>query len=254
MLDFSLDKYMVLCESLLDEFTSVLTFRDFLQNQDLNGSMVIIRHDVDKYPQRAERMAQLEYKMGITSTYYFRSIKTVLNSELIRNIDDMGHEIGYHYEVFSQNNGMVSKAVSEFSSNLKMFREIVGITTVCMHGSPQSQINELDIWNHMKLEDYQLTGEPYLSLSECGLHYFTDTGRNWLKDRGNIRDRIIGAQIPDNVNKTDDLISYIRNNEISLAMINIHPQRWTIGYSEWLSELINQSIKNQIKSLLIKFR
>ena len=63
--------------------------------------MVVLRHDIDRKPMNALRMAELEYELGIQSTYYFR-FPCTFKPEIIRKIRDLGHEVGYHYEVLSK--------------------------------------------------------------------------------------------------------------------------------------------------------
>ena len=40
-------------------------------------------------------MARKEAEMGITATYYFRTHDDVFKPDIIREIADLGHEIGY---------------------------------------------------------------------------------------------------------------------------------------------------------------
>lgn len=59
---------------------------------------VILRHDVDARPHNALNIAQLEHSLGIKGSYYFRMVPECFDTEIIRRIASMGHEIGYHYE------------------------------------------------------------------------------------------------------------------------------------------------------------
>ena len=45
------------------------------------------------------------------------------------------NEVGYHYEVLSKAKGDYEKAVELFEQELKEFRKIVDVKTICMHGS-----------------------------------------------------------------------------------------------------------------------
>ena len=57
-----------------------------------------MRHDVDKLPGNALKMARLEHEMGVKATYYFRAVPVSWDEGIIREIAGMGHEVGYHYE------------------------------------------------------------------------------------------------------------------------------------------------------------
>jgi hypothetical protein len=41
-------------------------------------------------------MAKLEAALGIKATYYFRTIPKTFKPEIIKEIVDIGHELGYH--------------------------------------------------------------------------------------------------------------------------------------------------------------
>jgi len=57
---------------------------------------------VDRKPGNALKMARLEDEMGIRATYFFRIVKESYDEDIIRQIAEMGHEIGYHYENLSE--------------------------------------------------------------------------------------------------------------------------------------------------------
>jgi hypothetical protein len=68
-----------------------------------NNKLVVLRHDVYRKPMNALQMAELEHDLGIQSTYYFRFPYT-FKSDIIGKIHDLGHEVGYLYEVLSKAN------------------------------------------------------------------------------------------------------------------------------------------------------
>ena len=57
------------------------------------------------------------------------------------------------------------------------------------------------------------------------------------------------------IKNTYDLINKIKNNELpDKIMMNVHPQRWTDDSFGWYKELILQSMKNQVKSMIVKYK
>ncbi|MDZ7721988.1 MAG: hypothetical protein U5R06_03960 [candidate division KSB1 bacterium] len=94
MPDFTLKTYQKLMQSVVD--APILTFESFIQNPHQYG--IILRHDVDRRPEYALAMAQLEAEYGIRGTYYFRIVPESFQPHIIRQIAELGHEIGYHYE------------------------------------------------------------------------------------------------------------------------------------------------------------
>ncbi len=106
-MDFTLSRYKELCLALLDSGYTPLTVYSYLvlggQKNNNNNKLVVLRHDIDRKPKNALRMAKLEHELGIQSTYYFRFPYT-FKPDIIRKINDLGHEVGYHYEVLSKAN------------------------------------------------------------------------------------------------------------------------------------------------------
>ncbi|MEZ5199008.1 MAG: OST-HTH/LOTUS domain-containing protein [Bacteroidales bacterium] len=72
------------------------TFSEFLAISEQKA--VILRHDVDTKKNNSLRFAQIQNKYGIKGSYYFRMVPQSFDKDIIRQIADLGHEIGYHYE------------------------------------------------------------------------------------------------------------------------------------------------------------
>jgi MoaA/NifB/PqqE/SkfB family radical SAM enzyme len=72
-------------------------------------------------PENALKMAELEYALGVTSTYYFRYPYTFI-PEIIEQILSLGHEVGYHYEVLAKARGDYGKAIDLFARELEEFQ------------------------------------------------------------------------------------------------------------------------------------
>ncbi len=217
-------------------------------------------------------MARMEHRLGIRGSYYFRVVKESWDEDIIRQIAGMGHEIGYHYEDLSLCRGDIGEAIRHFEEQLKRFREIVDVKTICMHGSPLSKHDNRDLWKGYDYRDYDLIGEPYFDLDFSGLFYLTDTGRRWDGGNVSVRDKVQkkvsrrGSQkdtqriaeeenpIP-SFRHTRDIITAINNDTLPYpVMITIHPQRWTNKPLPWLHELLWQNTKNIIKKHLVRLQ
>jgi peptidoglycan/xylan/chitin deacetylase (PgdA/CDA1 family) len=96
MRDFTLTTYKKLLHELLANGYSFQTLQDFIQQAE--DKTVILRHDVDRLPGNALVIAKIEREAGIKASYYFRIVKESYDEDIIRQIAEMGHEIGYHYE------------------------------------------------------------------------------------------------------------------------------------------------------------
>jgi hypothetical protein len=252
-LDFTIKIFSDLLESFIKSDYGFVTVREYFENQPDSG--IILRHDVDKKPYNALVLAKIEKDFGIKGTYYFRILRSSFNLDIMQSISSLGHEIGYHYEEFSMNNGDLKRSLSSFEKNLGIFKKYFDVKTICMHGSPLSKFDNRDIWKTYDYRKYNLIGEPYLDIDFKKMFYLTDTGRKWNAKSVILRDKV---QVSDNIPKferTSDIIEAVKNNEFPrLAMITIHPQRWTDKYVEWFLELIFQNIKNTAKWFMNKVK
>ncbi len=233
--DFTLDKYQELCRVIGEKYRFCTVFEYLSQRPD--GNIIIVRHDVDRRINNSLHMAELEHDLNIRSSYYFRYPST-FRPDIITTIRDLGHEIGYHYEVLSKTRGNYENAVSLFASELGEFRKISPINTICMHGSPLSKFNNRDLWDRYDYHTYGISGEAFLSFekNDEGLTYLTDTGRTW-SGKQSLRDAIRTQPCNDelvSLNTTDDLIEWINGGPGKKLYLTIHPERWSLTYSEWL--------------------
>jgi len=228
-LDFTMDKYRLLLYA-LDGY-KIYTVRRYLEEKPSEG-FVILRHDVDRIPMNAQKMADLERELGIQSTYYFRYTRGTFRKDIIKTISSMGHEIGYHYETLSKTNGDYEKAIKLFQLELSEFRKICNVRTISMHGKPLSnQINDM-IWKYRNFNEFDLLGDSNLSISN--LPYFTDAGRTW-DNSNNLRDYLKTPTLKAfNIKMTNDLINLFIQRSYPSFYINVHPERWVTNRSEWI--------------------
>jgi hypothetical protein len=257
-MDFTIKKYSALIESLIKAGYCFQTFKQFLQNPQTKA--VVFRHDVDLLPENSYRTALIENSFGVCGSYYFRIVKESFKPEIIQKIEALGHEIGYHYENMDTCRGKVEDAYRDFCTHLATFRSIVPINSVCMHGSPLSKYDNRDIWKKYDYKKLGLIGEPYFDLDFSKILYLTDTGRCWNGSKTNVRDKAqnTGQTFMSglyNFSHTTEIIRSIKEEKLpSQIMINVHPQRWSNNVVLWSKELIMQSLKNQVKRLLVLSR
>jgi hypothetical protein len=217
---------------------------------------IILRHDVDRDINRAVDMASIEFEYGLKSTYYFRHIKSVFKPDAIKQIAEMGHEIGYHYEVLDKSKGDLLKAQEIFISELEDFRKISPIKTVCMHGNPLTKWVNSNFWNSYQLSDFGIMGEPYISIDYSNVAYLTDTGRTWSEPNVNVKDIVYDGNrvMLSAIKSTNDVINLINEGRMPQICISAHPNRWCDGFVGWSKEYIFQNIKNIVKYYIIASR
>ncbi len=256
-MDFTLDIYSLLLDALKKAGYEFVTVTEAAESgvRSQESRQIILRHDVDLLPYHSLRTAEMEHAKGIRATYYFRAVAESWDEDVIRKIAAMGHEVGYHYENLTAANGDVSVAYKDFCGNLGRLRNLVPVTSICMHGSPRSPYDSKDIWKRYSYRDLGIVAEPYFDTDFSQWFYLTDTGRRWDGYRVSVRDRVPQYQEEWEraglvFHSTEDIIR--RVNELPVRiMITTHPQRWNPFGWAWIQELVMQSVKNIVKRFLI---
>ena len=254
-MDFSQKKYFDLLVALQKQGYSFITFSQYCKG-DRPDKYIILRHDVDLLPNNSLAFAKIEAGLGIKGSFYFRVISESWNEAVIKEIAALGHEIGYHYENLSVCKSNTELAIADFEKNLKRFREIVPISTISMHGSVRSRVDNRDIWKVIDYKNYGIIGEPYIDINYDDVFYLTDTGRKWDGWKTSIWDKVPQQEKWNKqgltFHSTDDIICSVENDTFpERVMMTFHPQRWHDKLFPWLKELVLQNIKNVVKRFLL---
>lgn len=228
--DFSYQIYRLLILSLLEQGYQFLSFIDYL-SKPLSKS-VILRHDIDIFASAALPLAELEHNLGVSGTYYFRTSRHSFRPDVILKIAKLNHEIGYHYEDLSRNNGDMVESISEFGKHLSLFRKLYPVKTICMHGSSGSPYDNRELWKHYQLADFGLIGEPYISLDFNRVLYMSDTTQRWDGGGIAVRDKVV-SDFNFRFRTTKDILCNI-NSLPDHIMITIHPELWAGNLPHWL--------------------
>ena len=250
--DFTYDIYSGLIDSFKKSGYSFRPFIDYISDGSDIERCVVVRHDVDRLPENALKMAYMENDSGIKTSYFFRAVDHLYDGSIIKMIATLGHEVSYHYEDLSLCRGNYELAIKNFESNLKTFREFYPVKTICMHGSPLSQFDNKKLWEKYDYRDYGIIADPSFDLDYDEVFYITDTGRSWNNSQASVRDKI-NSKFEIAIKDTHQLIEKIQSNELpDKILINVHPQRWSDEFVPWASELVRQRVKNQIKKWMIR--
>lgn len=251
--DMTLKGYRELLECFLRQ-----GFRSYPMEAHFEGKAsfekcLLLRHDVDKRPGQSLHMARLEKEMGISGTYYFRSVPASFDPAVIRKISELGHEIGYHYEDLALCRGNLNEAIRSFRKNLKRLRELVPVRTACMHGSPLSSHDNRLLYEKLDPEEEGLIGEPYFDIDRGRFLYLTDTGGRWDDEASGIRDEGDGGRY--GIRTSQQLMSALHERRLpGRILLTVHPQRWIDAPLPWAREQGGQWIKNRIKRLIKRRR
>lgn len=247
--DFTFQAYEELLTAGLEAGYEHLTVREYLSRDSFPDRFVIHRHDVDRKPENSLQMARIEAEHGVSSTYYFRTIDKTFKPAIFREIDDLGHEIGYHYEDMDRADGDIDDAHRSFEVELERLREHVPIKTVCMHGNPLTAHDNRNLWaDDRGFEAYDLLGEAYLSMDFEDVTYFSDTGRTWQDGALKIKDHTMGEGSKQvTAQSTFDLVSILSECDVQRACLLSHPNRWADGPVEYIAESMKDISVNAVK-------
>ena len=95
-MDFTVKTYRDLLDSLIQTGYSFQTFSAFLNKPE--DRVILLRHDVDDKKLNSLHFAKIQHELGIKGSYYFRMVPQSFDESVIKQIANLGHEIGYHYE------------------------------------------------------------------------------------------------------------------------------------------------------------
>lgn len=245
---FTYKKWDVFCAQLQKAGLQSIPACKVKPNSD---NYLVLKHDVEINVPSAYRMAQIEQKYGHCGSYYVQAylLDDSQNIKLLQQMQAMGHEISYHYDVMDSCKGNLDKAITEFEANRKRF-EASGlcVITVCQHGNPVVErvgyTSNRDFFRSDRVQGL------YPGLSDIMVDYPEKykTNYQYFSDAGRIFKQIFDPINNDVVNSDEKNIPYKNLSDLFNALdkqtgniISTHPHRWTAS-----------AVKYVIKSAVFK--
>lgn len=201
-----------------------------------NPHYVVLKHDVETNVQKAYQLAKIENKYGHKGSFYVQAylMHNQENIIMLREMQEMGHEISYHYDVMDSCQGDLDKAIQEFHSNIELFeRNGFLIQTVCQHGNPivvrKGYTSNRDFFRSEKVRRiYPLICDVMVNLKSD-----IPTEFDYYSDAGRVFKRIYDPLNNDVVNSDDKNVSFKDLSTLLEALnyqngniISNHPHRW----------------------------
>lgn len=197
---------------------------------------LVLKHDVETDVKKAYTMAKIEMAYGHRGSYYVQAylMNDRNNIEMLSEMQRMGHEISYHYDVLDSNKGNIDKAISEFEKNKIIFEQNGFILkTVCQHGNPVVErigyTSNRDFFRNQKVQ------EKYSEISDIMVDFKNKTNTDYLyySDAGRKFKLIFDPINNDVINSDDKNIPYENLDELFTVIskgdniiISTHPHRW----------------------------
>ena len=219
--NFTLKHYEDICNIILKNQYKVCFFNDNLDNLE---NVLILRHDVDQSLDQSIKIAKIENKYNIKSTFFiwlrspFYNIFEKKYSDIIYEIANLGHQIGLHFDESAyriENEVDLNNYINKEANIIKGFFNI-DIFAVSMH-RPSKWILDNDIRFKKYINTYS---KKYFE----EFKYFSDSRRQWKE--GCICNKI-------NINKYNKL------------HILIHPFWWIdkdISFNERMFDYIRDKV------------
>lgn len=227
-----------------------------------SGNYLVLKHDVETNVYSAYRMAQIEQKYGHRGSYYVQAylLDDAQNVKLLRKMQEMGHEVSYHYDVMDSCKGNLEKAITEFEANRKRFEDNgLKVITVCQHGNPV--VERVGYTSNRDFFRSERVQALYPDLSDIMVDYPDKhkTNYQYFSDAGRIFKRIFDPINNDVVNSDEKNIPYKNLSDLFNALdnqagniISTHPHRWTGSAVKYvIKNVIFKTVKSAAK-LLIK--
>jgi hypothetical protein len=257
---FTFAKWKQFCAFVKESGTQTLRADQFL-GSNIKSPFIILKHDVETNPQNALEIARIEHSFGLCGTYYVQGylLDESVNIPIFKEIQTLGHEVSYHYDVMDSNQGDIERAKIEFDKYIKLFQsQGFKIQTVCQHGNPvikrSGYTSNRDFFrrsgNSPKYDAILDIVVNFKSELNLDYTYISDAGLQW---------NIIGDPETDDQNATPDqtkiagivsLQEMIANGDS--LVISMHPHRWQRSYLKLLLKTILFKVLKKIAWIVLK--
>ena len=190
-------------------------------------NILILRHDIDQSLEQSIKIAAIENKYNIKSTFFlwlrspFYNIFEKKYSDIVYQINNLGHQIGLHFDesVYKIDNEIDLNQYIEKEINLIKTYFSINIYAVSMH-RPSKWI--LD--NNIQLDNYINT---YSKIYFKDFKYISDSRRQW---------------------KEGCICKKINTNNYSKLHVLIHPF-WWVEKDISFDQIMSDFIKNKVNKL-----
>lgn len=221
------------CKELAEKGVRSISTREILAS---TANYVVLKHDVETNVPKAYRLAAIEHKYGHRGSYYVQAylLHDAANIRLLQEMQQMGHEISYHYDVMDSCKGDLDKAIKEFADNKQLFEKNgFVISTVCQHGNPVVERIGYTSNRDFFRSDQVRVLYPKITDVMVNLKGDVPTDFVYYSDAGRVFKMIYDPLNNDIVNSDDKNIAYQNLDKLIEALdfskgiiISTHPHRW----------------------------
>ncbi len=258
---FVYKKWDLFCEELVRKNKYSVTAREVLKGI-ASSTYVVLKHDVETDVSKAYKMAVIERQHGHRGTYYIQAylLENKENVKMLQEMQSMGHEISYHYDVMDSNKGDIDKAIVEFEQNKETFEKNgFVVETVCQHGNPV--IERIGYTSNRDFFRNEKVRELYSNIADIMVDFPEKSGTeySYYSDAGRVFKKIYDPFTNDIVNSDEKNIAYDNLDDLlkTIAMndnciISVHPHRWTSSAMVYILKTSMFKCIKRIAKLMMK--
>lgn len=197
---------------------------------------VVLKHDVETFVPKAYRLAKIEHKYDICGSYYVQAylLSDPENIRLLKEMQEWGHEISYHYDVLDAHAGDYKAAEVSFKRFMKVFADNGFIfNTICQHGNPVKKrvgyTSNRDFFRNEEIHShYPELVDMVVDYSKHTRHdynYISDASYRWniitLPETNDLHPKVKNTRI----GGFNNLLKLVQSTNKSYV-ISTHPHRW----------------------------
>ena len=243
---FTFDYWNSFCRDLHESNVHSITAKQLMHDHP-SSPYVVLKHDVETNVGNALRMAEIEHKWGHCASYYVQAylLDKEENVAKLLKMQEMGHEISYHYDVMDANGGHLPSAILDFESKLELFKKHgFYIETLCQHGNPvverKGYTSNRDFFRSPEVQAKYpdladiMVDFKQKAASTTDYLYFSDAGRKFKLIYDPINNDLVPSDdknIP--FENLKDLWTYVLQQNAN-SIISTHPHRWVASKTKFM--------------------
>tara|TARA_R110002020_G_scaffold25288_1_gene82507 strand:+ start:88 stop:732 length:645 start_codon:yes stop_codon:yes gene_type:complete len=176
---FFLDSYKHAIQTSLNLEYKFFRFKEY-DSIETTPMSIVMRHDIDHNLELALTMAKIEASLGISSTFFVRTravkynLLSMPSLNIVEQINNMGHEIGLHYEHF----GKEANLNKDILLHVKILEETLGKRVVSI--SPHEPCrNKSFVFSVSELVGTGILHQAYEDKFFKDMKYISDSSAHW---------------------------------------------------------------------------
>ncbi len=224
------------CKSIAENSVRTCTAEESLKIP-LDVRFIVLKHDVETLVPNAHKLASIEHKYNIRGSYYVQAhlMSDPENIHLLKEMQEWGHEISYHYDVLDAHAGDYKAAEEDFIKYSKIFAHNgFHYSTICQHGNPMKKrigyTSNRDFFRNNEIRSHypelvDMVVDYSQNIGNRKYRYISDAGYQWkiitLPETNDIYPKVKNVK----VGGFRNLLALVMDNEYSYV-VSTHPHRW----------------------------